>query len=216
MKGNFNMGNKLILFDIDHTLLNTTKMVSNFTNLIIKKSNLTEEEVIKLTSNYTSSLPHVTYFDFTFLIQTLNLADKQTKQILSEYKNNFELYPKYDQVNKVLSELNILGYSLGIFSEGVPSFQINKLKNLKIDEFIENQYTYITQSKRSESFLSSLPKSVIVDDNIDIVNLINNHGKHYPIHINRKGKLYTIEKSSLIKGITSINSLSELVDILVK
>ena len=105
----------IILFDIDYTLLNTTAMAQNLSNMISQETGLSSEEVENYMDRYTEKLEHVTHFDFIELIETLSVDTKTKKRVRDKYFNNSEIYTKYPEVDEVLEELQTRGYRIGIF-----------------------------------------------------------------------------------------------------
>ncbi len=205
---------KNILFDIDSTLLNTSQMVRNLHAMIAQEADLSKETVEKYHIAYVEKLPHITHFDFVVLINTLPVNDKVKNNIIDRYHNNSEIFTKYEDVDEVLEALHGK-YKIGIFSEGTPHFQENKLKNLKISNFLDSNLVFISQSKRSNEYIDSIPPSIIVDDNVDVCNILASHKRHQVIHLNRKYKEFTPETNTLVdNSVTSINSLKELIDVL--
>lgn len=111
--------------------------------------------------------------------------------------------------------MNKIGYKIGIYSEGTPHFQENKLKNLEISHFLEPELIFITQNKRSKKFIDGLPSSIIVDDNVEVCNILATVKRHKIIHLKREGKEYTSETAkSVFEEVQTIYSLDELIDIL--
>ncbi|MBT6401416.1 HAD family hydrolase [candidate division WWE3 bacterium] len=206
---------KTLLFDIDHTLLNTTSMVQNLINMVVQETNLSLDDVENYHSQYVAKLPQVTRYDFIEFVSTLPVSVKAREKIKSRYLNDSDIYTKYPDVDKILGALHKKGYRIGVFSEGTPRFQENKLKNLQISSFLDTNLIFISQSKRSQEYIGSLPAAIIIDDNIDICNILAIHKKHRTIHLNIKDKRFTTEKDNEIhNSITSVNSLKELLHIL--
>lgn len=204
---------KKILFDIDHTLLNTTDMARNLSNLLVQETGLSKEEVEDYETIYTENLPHITYFDFIELVNTLPVNKNTKDNIIDRYENEPAIYTKYNTVDEVLKKLYAKGYKIGVFSEGTPHFQETKLKNLRIGAYLDKSLIFIGQSKRSDEFIEKLPASIIVDDNKDVCNILARHKKHKIIHLNIKHKEFTPENDDEISNsIVSIDELPELLD----
>jgi len=200
--------NKIILFDIDKTLLNTDLFMERLTEMIVKHSKAKIEEINRSIDEYIESLELIYYFDFLTLLDRLDFSKKQYNLIKKEYEENNYIFPKYKDVIPVLKYLKKNNYDIGIFSEGVPRFQKNKLKNLKIDEYINPKYIFITQLKRFDNFIERIPEGCyIVDDNIEVIRFLEEKKMYYPIFLKRKrdekgrGKFKTIYSLDEIKNI---------------
>lgn len=175
-----------ILFDIDKTLLDTETLVQRLIYMISDITHTTFEEVDAYIDEYIKSLEVIYYFDFLSLVERLPYNDKQKKEIIHEFENNRLIYPRFIDAVPTLKYLHAKGYPLGIFSEGTPRYQMSKLKNLRIDDLIDQNLVFIGQSKRTEGFLSQLPdESVIIDDNIEVIHRLVEFGKFRPIYLQR-------------------------------
>lgn len=206
---------KIILFDIDHTLLNTTQFGNNLDSMISIETGLNLEVVRELQDAYIKTLPQTIYYDFNEFVKTLPINAKVAKRVLDKYRNDKDIYTKYSDVDNVIKELKNRRYDIGIFSEGTPHFQYNKLKNLGIEKYLNKELIFITQSKRSDEYIDSLPACIIVDDNIDVCNILAKHKKHKIYHLNINNKAYTPESgNTLNKAITSIENLSQILELL--
>jgi len=191
-------------------------MAQNLSDMTSKETGMSTEEVEDCVAKYIKKLEHVRYFDFIDLVETLPVKTKIKDKVIDRYLHNADIYTKYSDVDETLAELQKIGYRLGIFSEGSPRFQENKLNNLKITRYLDKELIFIVQSKRSEEYVKSLPPSIIVDDNVDICNMLVKFKQHCIIHLNiEKDKRTTSEKGTQVHGsIRSIDSLKELLDIL--
>lgn len=199
------IGTGLILFDIDKTLLKTREMGARFDSMIIEITGMTAEKIQEGMAGHVAGLPDITYFDFIEWINVYDFSPQETERIINEYENNVSLYVKYADVDDTLKRLKDAGYRLGIFSEGVDRYQRNKLRNLRIEEYIDPDLVFIAQSKRLDEYLDILSEGcTIVDDNIEVVSIIVQHGKHRVIYLNRNGVEHSFE------GIHEIRSLDEL------
>ncbi len=182
-----NQGSKVILFDIDRTLLDTDEFVNRLNRLVKRVSGLTYQQIRSKLDKYIETLPNVYYFSFVDFVNFLHLPSKHSIDIVREYKTNRSLYPKYGDVLPTLSKLKQLEYRVGIFSEGRPDFQKTKLANLDIDDFIDNGLVFIGQNKRTSDFLSQVPaSSYIVDDNFQVVKLLAQINRFRPVFLDRQ------------------------------
>lgn len=203
--------NKIILFDIDRTLLDTDQLIHLIPNMISEISSINIDEVNKLTEKYINSLDAIFFFDFVEMLNTFELSDEVYRGIIDQYENNTELYPKFADVISSLEQCKGIGMRIGIFSEGTPNFQHNKLKNLNVDKYIDDDLVFIAQTKRTKNFLDSLPAGcTIVDDNSEVIDVLAEDGRFNIIHIVRESSKYP--KSSY-KNIKVINSLNEILNL---
>lgn len=206
---------KNLLFDIDYTLLNTTAMVRNLIRMIAHETGMKATNVKNCQNEYISQLKEITHFDFIEFIRTLPVNSTQMNKVENLYLSDTRIYSKYPNVDKVLNSLCKVGYKIGIYSEGTPHFQENKLKNLELSNFLDPSLIFITQNKRSKEYIEALPPSIIIDDNADICNIVASHKKHKIIYLRRENKKFTTEKTHEIKvNALTIHSLEELLDIL--
>lgn len=90
---------KIVLFDIDHTLLNTTQMGKNLFNMLVDETGLSLEEREDYETIYTENLPHITYFDFIELVKTLPIEQETKDRVLDKYENDSGIYTKYGDVD---------------------------------------------------------------------------------------------------------------------
>lgn len=194
-----------ILFDIDRTLLNTDEFVAKTNNLIMQKLGISLDQINQIEEIYNKSIVDDYHFSFVDFLKALNPTQEQLSFLIHQYKTNTNLYPKYSEVIPSLTYLYNKGYKLGIFSEGVPDFQYNKLKNLQIEEFIQPDLVFISQYKRIPEFLQIIPSNVyIVDDNPNVIEILVSEKRFTTIHINRSGKLPKISPDIKVKSLLEL------------
>lgn len=198
-----------ILFDIDRTLLNTSLFIRKLTDLHANTLRITWEEAKGKFEEYVSSIKSPYHFDYIEFAECLSDSPETLNLLLDRYLNDASLYPKYSDVDTTLISLKQIGFDIGIFSEGVPRFQANKLKNLNLSVFQDN-LIFIGQTKRSHEFLGRIPDgATIVDDNPEVIDVLVEYGRFNPIYINR-------EKSDKRPDSAMIESLSELPELIRK
>lgn len=196
-----------ILFDIDKTLLDTETLVQRLNYMISDITHTPYEQVNAHIDEYISSLEIIYYFDFITLVERLPFSENEKDEIIHEFENNRLIYPRFIDAVPTLRYLHSKGYQLGIFSEGTPRYQENKLKNLRVDEYIDNNLVFIGQSKRTDEFLSKIPKgSAIVDDNIEVIHRLVEFGSFRPIYLQRDRTSGKVDESKF----ETIVSLDEL------
>ncbi len=198
-----------ILFDIDRTLLNTSLFIRNLINFHSETLGITSKIARDQFEDYVNSIESSYYFDYIELAERISESPETLSLLLDRYLNDASLYPKYSDVDTTLISLKQIGFDIGIFSEGVPRFQANKLKNLNLSVFKDN-LIFIGQTKRSHEFLSRIPEgAAIVDDNPEVIDVLVKYGRFNPIYINR-------EKSDERPDSAMIESLSELLELIRK
>lgn len=196
-----------ILFDIDKTLLNTSLFRDKLVDAHVEHLGIDREVVLEKHNQYQESLESQQHFDYLELAKMLAETDDVLATLIANFESNVGLYPKYEDVDSVLQILRSKNVPMGIFSEGVPHFQKNKLKNLRIDDYLESDLVFITLNKRTEEFLQSIPEGVmIVDDNPDVIDVLVKYGKFVPVYLNRKND----EKHAEVLTIHSLEELPEL------
>ena len=199
------MDKKVILFDIDKTLLNPYPIMDDLTDEINNKFHK-EIDVIEIYDEYVKKLDSSTDFypkDF------LELLSKKTKISFSDLNSYFydpKIWESYiyegtiDFLNKIKFNFN-----LGIFSEGFRSFQNKKLKMSKLDIFFREDLIFISRRKLDDAFLKTIPeKSIIIDDKKEVIKKLRDFGKFDVIWINRN------QDKEKIVGVKEIENLSEL------
>jgi len=199
------MDKKVILFDIDKTLLNPYPIMDDLTDEINNKFHK-EIDVFEIYDEYVKKLDSSTDFypkDF------LELLSKKTKISFSDLNSYFydpKIWESYiyegtiDFLNKIKFNFN-----LGIFSEGFRSFQNKKLKMSKLDIFFREDLIFISRRKLDDAFLKTIPeKSIIIDDKKEVIKKLRDFGKFDVIWINRN------QDKEKIVGVKEIENLSEL------
>jgi len=199
------MDKKIILFDIDKTLLNPYPIMDDLADKINNKFHK-EIDVFEIYNEYVKKLDSSTDFypkDF------LELVSKKTKISFTEI-NSYFYNPKiwesyvYEGTKDFLNKIKF-NFNLGIFSEGFRSFQNKKLKMSKLDIFFKKDLTFISRRKLNNVFLKTIPKEVIiVDDKKEVIETLK---KLRPdlnlIWINRID-------DTILEGIKTIKNLREL------
>lgn len=200
---------KVVLFDIDKTLLQTDLLRVRILKLITLHSNLSLYEVEKKLKSYLKTLKSNYHFDFLVFLEVLSLPKGEYELIKNEFEKNSYIFPKFDDVIPALESLWQKGHKIGIFSEGVPRYQRTKLKNLKIDKYLNSDLVFIVQKKRTAKVLKKLPKdSYIIDDNIDVILYLEKWGTFNPVLLNRNNS------KDYQTNTKTIQSLLEVKDIL--
>lgn len=198
------MDKKIILFDIDGTLINTKSMAKIFCEKIATESNINLEKIIQLRDEYITTLEYSTDYHPNELV---NFINKKTNKKLNPEEIFFkekDIYKKYifDDAFNVLDKLKD-NYKLGIFSEGFADYQGKKISPLikKLDK----DMIFITRRKLSDNFLKMLPKGmIIVDDKKKVVEKLRDFGGFEIFWLNRN------QDKEKIDGVKEIKDLTEL------
>jgi FMN phosphatase YigB (HAD superfamily) len=200
------MQKQIILFDIDKTLFNGHSMFEKFlVPSLIEELGFDEENIIRAQKEYKKTLEKHTDFNpeefIYFLAKSKGIDSEPIFDIF--YTPEFFSESLFPEVKPILDELGE-NYNLGIFSEGLKSWQSKKLDNTGIKNYFEQSLVFIERRKTASAVLRSLPeKVIIIDDNVDVINNLLNFGRVRPIWINR------VEKPS-IEGAREIKNLTEL------
>lgn len=179
---------KIILFDIDKTLIDTDRLSANFAGILHKKCGISVDKYLKAKSEYKNKLTSPTDFNpkefCRFLSQRFSV--EYDLLIPSYYKNASAyqnvLFPEVVSTLKVLS----IKYTLGIFSEGFKGFQTAKLKFTDLLKYFNKRYIFILRRKTKPGSLRKLPKdTTIVDDKPEVIMLLTKYSHIIPIYLNR-------------------------------
>ncbi len=203
----------ILLFDIDRTILDTTKLSSYFESglkEVFKNSSL--EEIKAAKNDYTFSLSDKIEFDpenfATFLCKSLDFNDKN-KILEIYYGQKFRNWYKNSVFNETYEVIEKLKdkYRLGIYSEGTKRFQNYKFDSMGISDLLDKNLIFIFDHKTNPKSISKIPKeAIVVDDKESVCEyLVGN--KFKVIWLNK----LDIRKSTKFK---TIHSLLELPGIL--
>lgn len=196
----------IILFDVDRTIYNTKSSGEKFSQCLAEISQKTVEEIKKIQIDYTSGLESSTDYDPDKFLKEVERETKVDLETLNQAfysSKNFVLYPETkEKLNKSLNE----GYSLGIFSEGVPEWQMKKLILTGIIDYFDNNFIFIGRRKLSDDFIKKLPDgATIIDDKKEVVEKLGALGRFRVIWINRIN-------DETIPGVKTVKSLSEITE----
>ena len=198
--------NRIILFDIDQTLIDTDKFRNAFTKTITAALKTSQAKHKSVANKYISNLNHSRDFNPDDYLDHLSRAfqiNASKLRKLSFDQAHFYQKSLFPEVNSVLRDLSQKN-TLGIYSEGFVEFQIRKLNKAKIIKYFDKSHFYIFRNKLEPSVLKTIPKNaVIVDNNINILKVLMKRNYLRLIWINRKDK----RRHQKIK---TIHKLSEL------
>ncbi len=196
----------VILFDVDHTLFDTTTWFQEFLKPVLAEALNTEtENIARVADEYVASLEKSTDFNATDFRQWLGEefeveADSIRKLFFTPQYFERSLYR---DVKPCLHSLET-DYTLGIFSEGVADWQRPKIELSGLQPFLDSQHVYIYRRKLLPEVLAALPACTIVDDRQDVVIAISDYEQLQPIWLNRHNQ-------ATDDVIPTIHSLTDLI-----
>lgn len=203
---------KLILFDIDDTIINTVLFRTIQDETLANYLGVDDLEVKKIRSDYYYSLEKGSDF---FIDDYLKLVAKKYHYNFTELKEvffnqrNIQLC-LYEEVFNVLKKLKNLGFTLGTFSEGWEDFQRFKLERNHLIDFFDKKYLYLLKRKLDKKILTELPAgTIIVDDKPEVITELKKFKNIKPIQIIRPNK-----KNNPQIAETIINNFEDLLKIL--
>ena len=166
---------KIILFDIDHTLINTSQLRENLTGILIKLIHVNKNDYMRVTFIYTNSLKSSTDFRPENYCRILSKHfGCNYKKLLGVFYISEKIYRNalYPDTVTALEKLKVK-YILGIYSEGYKRFQLTKLKLSGIMPYFDKRYIFIGRRKLSKKFLGLIPaNSIIIDNNKKVINIL--------------------------------------------
>lgn len=183
---------KIILFDIDRTLLDTDKTSVLHNECIAKILKTDDLEKIKsVKSNYKSTLSNEREYKAEEYLKILvkEFNSEKLEDLLDVYYGEKYKYTYKDAVYpeavSVLEKLKS-NYRLGIYSEGANGFQDNKFESMGISEYFEKDLTFILEAKDTVEAIKKIPNgAVVVDDKERICEFLNDNGIEV-LWLNRK------------------------------
>ncbi|CAB49436.1 TIGR02253 family HAD-type hydrolase [Pyrococcus abyssi] len=137
---------KVIFFDLDDTLVDTTKLAElarrNAIENMIRHGlpvdfETAYSELMELIKEYGSNFPH----HFDYLLRRLDLPYNPkwvSAGVIAYHNTKFAYLREVPGARKVLIRLRELGYRLGIITDGNPVKQWEKILRLEIDDFFEH------------------------------------------------------------------------------
>ncbi len=180
---------RVVLFDIDRTLLDTDLFWERMMEFHVKNLELAKREIYLIVDKYISQLESGYHFDYLELAGLLAVNKEELTMLMNNYETNRVMYPRFEDVQPTMEWLKSAGVKVGIFSEGKPHFQRNKLVNLQLNDYINLELVFIALSKRTEDFLKLIPEeAVIVDDNPEVIGMLVERGRSRPVFLNRKSE----------------------------
>lgn len=214
--------NKIVLFDIDHTIFDTILYRNNlYKNLAIEIGVDINEFSQTARLSYENLRKNTYYLDPTiFLKAILNQSEKSTdiKKLETVFWNK-RLYESciYPDVKKVFSYLAKNNIQIGIFSTGESTHQ--KIKIESLNEYLTENHIYISKDKFKiikKTFAKYKNHQVyLVDDYPQILESTKSHHKNiFTVFIKRQKAHSNLVIPENFKPDASITNLNQLIDII--
>ena len=217
MQDTHNTEKPIILFDIDNTLLDTKKFVTQVFEQVRQLFELTQADFVAQKDAFYQTLAEST--DFTpeafvdFIAESnrseseLADAEKMVKAVSYFYDDGALTNALFEDVVPNLERLSV-GHTLGIFSQGDKKYQLKKIENSGLISFFDQRYMFIEKRKTTPEYMQQLPAHVtIVDDRLDVIAALQANPFCTPVLLQRQqNESLEIEEINT----TVIHSLSEL------
>lgn len=155
------MKQKIVLFDIDYTLFDTSYFHSHFHKKLATLFAMDEEEIKEISTKIIVDLVEKeSYLDIEKYIQKLltTVHKTQDKEKIEEilFRSLFFKDGFYQEVGKTLEALKSKA-TIGIFSQGDPRFQWAKIEQSGFKEFFHKDMTYLIKPTKLD-YLPELKK----------------------------------------------------------
>lgn len=194
---------KVILFDIDLTLINTLQITAKTNQRMATVLGLTAEDVADAVKSYRETIYKNDFHPKNLIKELAKKWQVDEKKLLGAYwdEKTFRecLYPETEMVLKKLHTK----YKLGIFSEGFEDCQGFKLEATQLDKYLETKLIFIRRRKLNIELIESWGEVIVVDDNRETIDYLQKCQQVTPIWLNRKSE----EK---MVGVRTIHNLEEL------
>ena len=203
------MNKKIILFDIDDTLVDVHPMAKKFYQKIADNTGLLLEEIVAAKEKYLMTLEKYSDYHPDGLISFIYDFFKvdNNKRINPFVEEKYYLEALFPETKNVVKELKN-DYKVGIFSEGFNDYQGRKI--LGLIDLLDKDLVFIERRKLSPESVKKIPNgAILIDDRKEVIEtLANTRPDLNLIWINRKDN----EKLNTPK-IRTIKSLDELLTI---
>jgi FMN phosphatase YigB (HAD superfamily) len=199
---------KIILFDVDHTLIDTDKLRKLIRIEISKAAKVSEEVLCQIETEYTETLKSRYDFNPEDYLNFLDVHLHKEKKLIRQIFYKDVLYRKslFPDVIEALGSL-VNKFHLGVFSEAVLHNQLIKLEKSGTMKYFDRRYLFIFRRKIEKEVLSRLPeKAVLIDDNGGVLEEVHKQTGLNCIWLNRKDS----HKHSIFPTIFSLLELEKL------
>jgi FMN phosphatase YigB (HAD superfamily) len=214
--------NKLVLFDIDHTLFNTELYRKQLYKNLADELKLNGKDHYEIVdTKYKEIKNKYGYFrPDEFLKSLLNISTSNTDyKTLASVFHNKDLYrgALFPEVEKVLLQLKKMSIQIGIFSTGNNSYQKIKIKEIK--KYLNENHIHIVTDKFKiiKTTLDTYNEfqAYLVDDYPQILIDAKAHNNNlFTIFINRKERYPGTVIPNDFKSDATITHLSQLIGII--
>lgn len=182
------MADRVVLFDLDGTLINTGRLIHECVHpSLAQSSGLSLEKIQSIHEEYKATLATIMDFDPDAFIQQVAIASQHSVEELTAIFFNPVFYKEsvFPEVFEVISTVKNQ-YPIGIFSQGVPSWQKRKLDLAELTPLFDPSLFFIAPRKTTKQFLSKLPRPcIVVDDNPEIITSLQHEPDIAPIFLDR-------------------------------
>ncbi len=214
--------NKIILFDIDHTIFDTILYRKNLYANLAKSLDYDIDEFSKIAiEEYALLRKKSHYLDpDPFLKNLLERSKKSVdfKKIEAAFWNK-KLYEScvYPDVKNTFSYLNKIDIQIGIFSTGHLAHQNIKIESLR--EYLADNHIYISPNKlkivKDTFTIYKENKTYIIDDYPEILQEVKKHHKDvFTVWIKRDNAYFDPKLPKNFKPDATITKLIQLIDII--
>lgn len=185
------MADRVVLFDFDGTLLNTGYLTHELLWSALATAAQTEQSSIEeVYQAYKQTLTSNVEFDPSVFLQLVADQTHAPLQLLTDHFYQPEYYQQavYPETRAVVEQVK-QKYPVGVFTQGVPTWQKRKLDLAELTPLFEPALTFIASRKTTPQFLSKLPKPcIIIDDNLEIITTLQYQPDIAPIFLDRSGQ----------------------------
>lgn len=159
------MSKKVIVFDLDDTLISERDYIDSGFNIISKKIsedyNLNDEK-IKIKMSEFFNINSVNLFNRILDYFKVEYDLNYIKKLVFLYRNHIPTIELYDDAKEIIEYLSKNGYELGIITDGYKEAQRNKIKVLNIEKYFK--HIVITDELGKEFWKpSEIPYKIIKD-----------------------------------------------------
>ncbi len=199
----------VILFDIDHTLINTDQLfMAGFHPAIYEATGRPAQEVQPILDRYWQQFQRPELFEWRgyehHLVTELGLTPEVAHEIL--YNPVFYQASLYPEVGSTMGELEARGYVFGVRSEGDPEFQRLKLELSGLLSHFDPELLYIDRDKNRQEAIAVLPESSLIDDRLTKLTPLLAEERLLPIWLNRRNEVRPPEwqQQPMITNLTEV------------
>ena len=161
------MSGKIILFDIDDTLIDKVKTKKNIVNFLLGYSDKTAEEIELMMENFLDRSDGLKDFMIGEFILSI-MGDENFRKFDI---NNPKIYQGilFDDTLPVLEKLKERNQIMGAYTQGYVDFQKAKIKFSGVESFFDKDLVYVSPNKLEPDFVKTLPTSATVIDDKKVV-----------------------------------------------